>query len=496
MFLAKRLCIASLLISSLVLTSQCCYHGNLDVDTSGNLYKKEREYIEKRKKIVKKELEDFTGKEVSEDIIIGLCSGGGSNRSLFVTLGFIRGLVEIGLFKASTYMSGLSGSTWLIIAMLLRNAFFKNELSEKSTQDKDFKKFLKELKEKLQENISKNFWRSKIALEFIETAIKNLVSSHKTEYDDIWGEEVAGKQLIGDLPKWKQLTFKKIRSFLKKTDAYPFPACVAIMKDTLPSGEYEQIEVTPFSCGSRFLKGFIPTKYFGSIYENGKRIETKDEKPISSFIGILSSVFDVNDADPALQLIQFIPETDSEKSNIIEKVHKTIKKHKLGKKNFFASKIPNPTYKMEKSGYKGEFLNIADGGFAFNLAMSPLLRKKRKVKLVICCDPSSDACSRGFPELKLVKRYAKRYDLTFPSMKRYDKITPHIFLFKWDENKKTSKKMLRIFYFENTVSDSTFKMQYPQEESSKLCDTMKNMVINKKVKDAIKKEIIEMDKQS
>jgi len=175
----------------------------------------------------------------------------------------------------------------------------------------------------------------------------------------------------------------------------------------------------------------------------------------------------------ALDLEKFI-----NKDIVIKFVKYIIKKYDLCSKNFLPSPINNPTNKMESSPFSQSFLELADAGYDFNLAMPPLL--KRKMDVIFCCDASTDACKNNFPEMQKAKNYADKHKLPFPSLQYYKKIDKHLYLFKWNEKEETSDTIPTIFYFTNPYPVSTLKLSYSGEEFDKLCNFMEQNVIKNK----------------
>jgi len=450
----------------------------MDVDTSGKICQDEIDYIKKRKPTVKRALENFIGERLPYYPQIGLCFSGGGYRAMIGSLGGILGASKIGLFDATTYVSSLSGSTWNIGALFLRNFFL---------QDKNF---LKKFKKNLQDRVSQNFWNLKNInwLVILTALLKKLVAYETIKPADVWGTLVVDR-VIGDLPQGGQnLSFENIRSFLEKTKMYPFPLFSTVIKDTFSTTKsYEWFEITPFTSGSQYLDGFISTKNLGSKFKYGTITQQREEEHINFLFGIFGSPYDFNAGDILLQIAFAIPENFPQKNKIVSYTRSMIKKYKLTKKNFLPSKIDNPTYKMPSSPYAKKTLTLADAGFELNLSMPPLLR--RKTNIIICCDDSTDACKKGFPEMKLAKQYADKHQLPFPSIDHYKQIDTNAFVFKWDKNKERQERIPTVIYFTNPISESTLKLQYSKKEFNTLCGVMKNLVISNQ--DKIKREIVE-----
>lgn len=78
------------------------------------LCKAEKQFLQQRHTHVKTGCEQLLQNNVPNDRVprIGVCASGGGYRAMVLTLGFLKGLEDIGLLDCTTYMSGLSGSTW------------------------------------------------------------------------------------------------------------------------------------------------------------------------------------------------------------------------------------------------------------------------------------------------------------------------------------------------------------------------------------------------
>ncbi|MFH0898303.1 MAG: hypothetical protein V1855_01880 [bacterium] len=446
------------------------------VDTSGRPCKQEIDYIKSRQKLTQKALDIYAGKSLSKYPRIGLCLSGGGYRALISTLGFVLGAQQSGLLDAANYMATLSGSTWNIGTMLTKHAVWK-------AAGKNDSSFLKKFRDNMQKRLAQDFWNPKTLdwKNIIKKIEEKFLTYNHLEPADLWGGILINR-LMGDLPQSGQnYTFSSTRNFLKKTIIYPFPLFTAVIKDTFDeTNEYEWFEVSPFASGSNYLDGFIPTRYLGSVFENGESTSIRPEETLGYLFGIFGSPYDINAGDLLLQLTQLIPESFTFKYTILTFVHHFIKKYKLDKTNVLPSPINNPTYKMESSPHANELITLADAGFDFTLPFPPLL--KRNVDIIICCDAATDAITKGFPELKMAQRYAQRYSFRFPSLKYAKKICNYIFIFDKNEAGQTDPKIPTIIYCINPSQESTFKLQYSEKEFNTICDFIETLVAkNKKV---------------
>jgi len=101
--------------------------SSIAVDKTCQLCIEEKSYIARREQKVKDGLLAFTGQasrsqEVGADVLprLSFAFSGGGYRTMISSLGFMLGAQEIGLLDATSYVAGLSGSTWMMGNALLR----------------------------------------------------------------------------------------------------------------------------------------------------------------------------------------------------------------------------------------------------------------------------------------------------------------------------------------------------------------------------------------
>lgn len=106
------------------------------VRVGGGLCDAEKTFVEKRRVVCHSAVEQCIGKSIAPEhtpTIMVMGSGGGIRASLWM-LGGLRGLKDIGVLPATTYVGGLSGSTWpLATWMLSAHAFdlFHDEMLDR-----------------------------------------------------------------------------------------------------------------------------------------------------------------------------------------------------------------------------------------------------------------------------------------------------------------------------------------------------------------------------
>lgn len=96
--------------------------------TKNSLCKEEMDVLSKRDIWVKKNLKNLVGKSLDGKKIprIGLCLSGGGVRALVASAGFIKGLDDNGCTEIISYISALSGSTWMLAPWMQSAMPFRN----------------------------------------------------------------------------------------------------------------------------------------------------------------------------------------------------------------------------------------------------------------------------------------------------------------------------------------------------------------------------------
>ncbi len=266
--------------------------------------------------------------------------------------------------------------------------------------------------------------------------------------------------------------------FLRRNIDLPFPLfSTAIKNYDAGACKYGWLEINPLTSGSDDFNGFVKTKNLGSYFKSGNLERKYLEQKIVFWNGIFGSPYDANLGDA----LQAFVEMSSQKwwyPFVLKHLKQFIEAHKIMRKNILPSKIYNPTYGMYSSNMeKVEKLQLADAGFSFDLPLP--LTLPRNPDIIICCDASSDALQKGFPELVEAAKYAKKHGYPFPSL-RYSDQHGNIFVFKKNSAGEVDKKIPTIIYFPNQIPEKMTKMHYSKEEFWKVCNSMKEMVVKHK----------------
>ncbi|MFA5075328.1 MAG: hypothetical protein WC436_04465 [Candidatus Babeliales bacterium] len=488
-----------LFFNLLIITTSFCYQTKLDkniVNQSCQLDSFEQDYnLSRKDKFIKENLinflkqnkidTSFANKQNFKYPNIAFCLSGGGYRAMISCLGFMLGMQKTNLLNTATHVASLSGSTWLIAPMMVRNM-----------NPQDYKPVLYEkVKNSLFDASSINF--DAIILKII----KQFISGQDIQFVDLYGAVLVDR-LLGDFGKSfsQSMTFKNIQNTLKLSNKYPYPLFTAaitpelaisraflfdrrikqVRKITYTSEKkrkrnkyyYEWMEINPFNSGSDFLNGFIDTQYFGSYFDLGICKQVYPEISLGSFLGLFGSAYSMSIGD----VLKFL----SEKIYIPflnEMIDFITSKANLLKGRLFPADYNNFTYNLLTSPYKLiDDLILEDAGFAFNLPLPPLLKKERKTDIIIVCDAGQGAQESDFSELKDAAFYAKRKNLKFPDITKPIKVGNNFAIFQDDKD----TEIPTVIYFSNSkdLDFSTLKFEYNNEEFENLCSFMQDTVMS------------------
>ncbi|KAM9345079.1 LOW QUALITY PROTEIN: cytosolic phospholipase A2 zeta-like [Symphorus nematophorus] len=242
----------------------------------------EKEYLKKRKVVVAQALQKLLGlgsQPAPEKVpTVAVVVSGGGTRAMTGTLGGLRGLKEIGVLDAVSYITGVSGSTWVS----------ENRNVGRSQQDMD--SFISASKEQLTKSFLSAFSPQSLQYYRKEMAEKEK-EGHITSLIDWWGlileHLVFGKKVTSTLSDQQRAV---------NDGQNPCIYTAVNMKDELEGcvSEAEWCEFTPYEVGFQKYGAFVRSEDFGSPFFLGHIIKKLPEIHIPYLMGIWSSAFSVN----------------------------------------------------------------------------------------------------------------------------------------------------------------------------------------------------------
>nr|XP_046258518.1 cytosolic phospholipase A2 beta [Scatophagus argus] len=407
----------------------------------------EKEYLKKRKVVVAQALQNILGlasqPEPTEVPTIALVASGGGARAMTGLLGSLRGLKDIGVLDAASYITGVSGSTWAMSALY----------QEANWSQQDMDDIISTVKVQMTKSTMSAFSREKLQYYYDEMEVKGN-DGYIVSLIDMAGlileHLVFGKKITSTLSEQQRAL---------NEGQNPLPIYTAVnMKERLQGceSEAEWCEFTPYEVGLYKYGAFVQSADFGSQFFLGHIIRRLPEVRIPYLMGIWSSVFSVNltqlwklstgsqpswspwlgpdvnklevEAEPSTldtYLIKPITNLTNMMTNFFRNrpviaemynfmrglfLHWNYNKHS----NFVAWKDKHPDAFPNQLTPSDSTLRLVDSGHAINIGCVPVLRPERNVDVVISLSYAWDP-EHIFKVLQNTATYCKDHGIPFPN---------------------------------------------------------------------------------
>jgi cytosolic phospholipase A2 len=366
------------------------------VRQGNELCEDERNALAVRKTHVKKALESVLGYTLAPHEVptIACVTSGGGLRSFFSTLGFLKGLDQENLLDTVSYISSLSGSTWLLGTWLSLGIPFSQFYEYIATQ-------------------SWQGLRPPLAhMRFLWSRIHERQKINQpTSMADFFGLCLAYRFFH----TWSEDYYNIYLSEQQERIAsgkFPFPIYTAISADECNTW----YEFTPFEIGSPQFAFYVPTWAYGRVFSQGISLAHPASRffPCEPTLGVHFGTFG---AAFTGTLEEMYTKIKCEISNPLLHQGARMLLPRFGKRRMSTARVHNfmaGLHECPCATYK--YLNLSDAGFAFNLPYPPVSgrRPERKVDILIIMD-SSRTIKEGF-QLQKIYEYAQRHNLALPPL--------------------------------------------------------------------------------
>ncbi|KAK2697191.1 hypothetical protein QWA68_003641 [Fusarium oxysporum] len=302
-----------------------------------------------------------------------------------------------GLLQSATYLSGLSGGGWLVGSLMMNNFT--------SVQESVNYPGIWQLENSILEG-PENYSLLQYYNTIFDAVSEKKDAGYERSLTDYWGRMLS-YQLINATDGGPSYTWSSIADDPDFSEGKaPMPIIIAdgrAPNETIISLNATNFEFTPWELGSYdpVLQGFVPLKYVGSEFDNGKL--PKDKSCIAGFdnagfvMGTSSSLFN--------QIVLYLNEDDNNyvpegvPDIAVEAVTSVLKA--IGSdNNDIADWTPNPFKGWNDENNlsaESERLTLVDGGEDLqNIPYYPHIRKDREVDVVFSFDSSADT-DYGWP---------------------------------------------------------------------------------------------------
>ena len=302
-------------------------------------------------------------------------------------------------FNHTSYMCGLSGSTWAISGWLQSGT--------------SVAAYIASLKPRLQQGLLANVNTDLIMKELA----KKVHNYQSISLDDVWGSLIAQKVLSygpqDDLTKIMVTNYVS----LPQNASLPMPIYNCVTPIAASDKQlYRWIEWTPFDVRCPYLKTAIPLSSLGSQFANGNVSYASSPLSLSTAQGIWGSAISADVQDALISQAESVTGSEQTLLDFVENTLATnVMLNDLTSIRALPAQIPNWNYRMQNAiAQHTSTLTFVDAGMLCNIPVPPALDPLRHVDIIIVVDLSMTP-DRSL-ELMTMQAYAKNNGLPFPAI--------------------------------------------------------------------------------
>ncbi|KAL5005329.1 hypothetical protein ScPMuIL_018785 [Solemya velum] len=241
----------------------------------------EKIFLERRKEKTLTAMKAFLGdrgpQNLQEVPTVSVIGSGGGFRAMVGLSGVFKALADSGVLDCSTYVCGLSGSSWYISTLYSHPDWPKIKPGD--------------MQEELKNNIDSSLmWllKPQSLYRYIDRILQKRKEGQPVSFTDFFGHMV-GETLLGGRLDSKLSDFQE-----KLSDGeipLPLLTCVHVKKDRSARSFQEWVEFSPYEIGIAKYGTFMQTKLFGSKFFMGKLCRGYEEPSLHFLQGIWGSAF-------------------------------------------------------------------------------------------------------------------------------------------------------------------------------------------------------------
>ncbi len=425
-------------LASNPLVSQNTHQNQIaQVRIGPNLPQAELDFLDTRRKQVKKSLERLLSKKLNGSFIpnIALVNSGGGIRALLSSLGFHIGAQKTGLLNTITYDVGLSGGAWFVSLWLMSR-----------TQPQAFKDMIKPIMQRgiLPKKSTLGEIKSVTNAVLVRSALDQPVT-----LVTLWGALLANRYLQNFQDNRQRVFFSSLgdRNIDQRLQngTIPFPILTAVngydMDINKKRSKVNWFVFTPYEAGGIgdwLGNRNIPMWAIGRTFVHGRSNDTRPGYDLGQILGIVGSAFAPTYARAYEESVKGIPIIGPAIHFLVNKLMTSGTKYYLEKKRISVAKLPNFAKEVKNPTIAGkQNIRLVDGGLAFNLPIPPVIHPQRKADIIITFDASASLKTNEAPALKFAEEYAQNNQLPFPQIDYTNIGKKAISIFKDENNSDT-----------------------------------------------------------
>jgi len=364
---------------------------------------------------------------------VAICLSGGGYRAMLGSLASLKALDDMGVLQSSTYMAGLSGSTWAMSQLYSR--------PDAATSPLDLGSILRRVRSHVSLPLLSLPSTAAARDELLAIVRRSIVdklyhSQQSLTITDVLAWFISQRVLASLLPDEADRdntaatpsSPAAVRSFLSNltlssqrealTNAsLPFPLYSAVS-----SPAQVQFEFSPYTVGSYELSAFIPTWSFNRPFTAARSTAPVPREPHLSTL--LSAFSSAHCTDLSMQLREMAYQMragERVKESVKELVERMAREWKLDAVHpFEAIRFQSFLHQLSSqpllpsSLTQSDTLALMDAGLSFNYPLPTLLQPCRAVDVVLLIDFTSPPEAMNGAFLKSVQRYCDAHNLPLP----------------------------------------------------------------------------------
>ncbi|XP_066532825.1 cytosolic phospholipase A2 [Hoplias malabaricus] len=259
----------------------------MDLRFSLALCDKEKLYRQRRrervelgiKKLLDMEKPRFLPSAPHEVPVIAVLGSGGGFRAMVAFSGAMKALYESGVLDCTTYVAGLSGSTWYMSTLYSHPEFPK--------------KGPEQINQELMKSVSSN-------------PLRLLLPQHITNYvQALWSKKAGGQpvtftdifgMLIGEtlIPARMDTKLSELQEKINEAQSpMPLFTCLHVKPDVSELMFADWVEFSPYEIGMAKYGTFMTPDLFGSKFFMGTVVKKYEENPLHFLMGVWGSAFSI-----------------------------------------------------------------------------------------------------------------------------------------------------------------------------------------------------------
>ncbi|XP_045694487.1 cytosolic phospholipase A2 isoform X2 [Phyllostomus hastatus] len=257
-----------------------------DLRFSMALCDQEKAFRHQRKENIMENMKKLLGPKESEGLcstrdvpVVAILGSGGGFRAMVGFSGVMKALYESGILDCTTYVAGLSGSTWYMSTL-----YSHPDFPEKGPE---------EINKELMKHVSHNpllLLTPQKVKRYVESLWKKKRSGQPVTFTDIFGMLI-GETLIRDR---MNITLSSLKEKVNMAKCpLPLFTCLHVKPDVSELMFADWVEFSPYEIGMAKYGTFMSPDLFGSKFFMGKVVKKYEENPLHFLMGVWGSAFSI-----------------------------------------------------------------------------------------------------------------------------------------------------------------------------------------------------------